>query len=71
MHILSTTIEGAGRQYLAGPRLPAVVRSVGYGFTGDWQSAWPFESQAKAKAKARAVTRHMGWDADRIKIETL
>ena len=68
--LISATIDGC-RQYVAGPRLPALVRSVGYGFTGDWQSAWPFESEVKAKAKARIVAKHMGWPTDRITIEKL
>ena len=76
MHILSTTIQGPligsdYRQYLHGPRTPETVKRLGYGFTLDPDKAWPFESRAKAAAKARIVTRHMGWDADRIKIETI
>ena len=70
MHILSATIDGC-RQYVAGPRLPALVRFSGYGFTRYQNCAWPFDSAAKAKAKARIVANHMGWDADRITIETL
>ena len=69
MHILSAPIDT--RQYLSGPRTPQQVRSNGYKFATDWQTAWKFPTEAQAKAKARAVARHMGWDADRITIETL
>ena len=75
MHILSTHINGAlisgAKQYLQGPYTPKLVKMAGYGFTTDPERAWPFPSEAQAAAKARIVTRHMGWDADRITIETL
>ena len=76
MHILTTPIQGSlissdGGQYLQGPRTPEAVKALGYGFTTDPEKAWPFPTLPQAKAKARHVTRHMGWDADRIKIETL
>ena len=76
MHILSAKIQGPiygpdYTQYLQGPRSAEKVKRHGYGFTDDPDKSWPFESRAKAAAKARIVTRHMGWNADRIKIETL
>ncbi len=48
-------------RYLQGPRTPLKVKRDGYGFTNDIGAAWPFDSKAKAQAKARIVARHMSW----------
>jgi hypothetical protein len=56
MHYIRT----ASGQYLAGPRNPAEVRKLGYGFTSDPAAAWPFASEKQAAAKLRIVDRHMG-----------
>lgn len=50
-----------GGKYLQGPRTPEKVKRHGYGFTADPSEAWPFSTEAAAKAKARIVDRHMGW----------
>ena len=66
-----TFLLSATGRYLAGPYTPQRVKLAGYGFTDDQVKAWPFPSEAQAKAKARIVARHMQWNADLIKIETL
>lgn len=45
--------------YLQGPRTPAQVRKLGYGFTTDTQEAWTFPTAVKASAKLHAVALHM------------
>ncbi len=45
--------------FLQGPRTPAQVRKLGYGFTTDKQQAWTFPTAGKASAKLHAVARHM------------
>ena len=66
-----TFLLSATGRYLAGPYTPQRVKLAGYGFTDDQVKAWPFPSEAQAKAKARIVAKHMGWDADRITMEKL
>jgi hypothetical protein len=53
-------IRTASGQYLQGPRTPAEVRKLGYGFTSDRSAAWPFATEKQAAAKLRVVDRHMG-----------
>lgn len=54
----SNLLEG---EFLKGPRTPAEVKKLGYGFTKDASQAWKFATEAQAAQKARVVARHMGW----------
>lgn len=55
-HFIRTSDDG---RYLQGPRTPAQVRKLGYGFTYDIRQAWPFATPGAARGKRHAVARHM------------
>lgn len=55
-YFLRSTDDG---RYLQGPRTPAQVRKLGYGFTADVLHAWTFATRGDATRKLHAVARHM------------
>lgn len=69
-HVLQITEGPLQSLYLRGPRSPADVRRVGYGFTKDIAEAWPFDTPGKASRKRHAVARHMSWTLDKLAIVT-